>query len=538
MERITEKQSLYLAAATDCSETAEKDVLLEKKAPEINPVADSTQQDLELNSGAEKSTSKRLSRTMSTVSSFESTTAQVSGSFFKYIGYLFAVTFSAALTTLPLMLVPLDAPEEGMLANWKYYVFYNGFVGGLYAISSWNRLAGIVHRTEVAPSGGQPFKQVSVSLADPTVLMWLVVASLACCAGFVITTLPFQLFNTQLIATSYVMLYTCPITSGIADKLFVNLLPKEQQTEQIKEFCFNYSGTAGMPVVQVFLPVVVSSLLPNVSFLPEGLLQSIVPVFMFMYIGEFLHSWGKRHMTAELEKAELSGTYVDCGLTLKFEMMIATSQVLLYPGKTSWYILVGLFLLEAYKRVKELRAIKHELAGNSSYVPLGQDEEGVDATAIGFPWCGLSAEDQISVKNYATKVMTEEFAETIVAQAVVHLTTLTAPILSMLILIVIENYTNKPQYYLFDCLDHSEFLTAILYMGIAFLLEVVLFIVDLVFLACQGLAPVFLFLAHDYLHRNFAKVVLTLAFVSGVYTSCFFVKHDGLGLLNMLSNCK
>ena len=116
----------------------------------------------------------------------------------------------------------------------------------------------------------------------------------------------------------------------------------------------------------------------------------------------------------------------------------------------------------------------------------------------------------------------------------VHIPGIAAPVIYMLHATLIRSYVNAEHYFLYRCKSGSiDWGEKTEMMMLILVLRLVLFEVEVLFCVFSGKKGTIKMLRGgiENLRRHFAYAVFCQAFAATLYTSCFFIKHDGLGPL-------
>ena len=150
------------------------------------------------------------------------------------------------------------------------------------------------------------------------------------------------------------------------------------------------------------------------------------------------------------------------------------------------------------------------------------------------PISGMPAEaQQVEHKKLATKLFTNRVAR------------YAGPVAYVVMLTIIYNHTNTQHYYIYRCFDDKNYRWAVLFGVIYCFLELVL---DLFEVWCysnlMGSDEVLKLLKSGDrdVSNNAVFIVASVGCVAALFTSCFFVQHDGIALLGTMEkgigNCK
>lgn len=486
---------------------------------------------------------KRLSRTMSSElekdrgeDRLKSTKA--SGTLFTYIGDLIMISIVGMLLAMPPLMIPIADPALGFMANLPYWLFYNPCVGCIYITSSYIRLSHLCYRGEASANAtGKPKFDNYFGCNVRTVVCIL----LGCICHNMIMGFVGFLWDDG-IAHSYILLYLAPVMCTITDVNFVWLLPAEERVGGVLMFLANYSAMVGVPLFVIFFPILVKVWLPP-------LCASLIPVFIFPALGNFLHGAIQPAITKELEKVGFECSWMDSGIPIHLEAMICIAEMMLFPGAETIIVLVAIVAAELVQRMLDLRALHKAMMDEDelgSYASLRQTDSSLP-TGAPPPQVGsrrrrlslvmTSDEHKNQARERALALGPEAYAETYM-KGVVQLTTLCCPLLFCILTYIITKRGNKAYYYVYECLSEDQELVAVQFAAIALGFQVCYFTMDISFLYYHHTADAFLLMFQTFLQHNRLLICTTLSFSCAIFTSCFMIKEDGILILqDLIKHC-
>ena len=101
---------------------------------------------------------------------------------------------------------------------------------------------------------------------------------------------------------------------------------------------------------------------------------------------------------------------------------------------------------------------------------------------------------------------------------------------------IIYRYRNTAHYFLYECFNDELLERAVLFACVQFGCQLLIVLVETLQYRRRGLSSAMLLAAQSRLWEDADHSVTALIFAMCIYTSCFFVKHDGLALLHQLGD--
>jgi len=470
---------------------------------------------------------------------------KASGTLMAYFVDLMKISMLVVPIVLVVLLVPVNDPDLGFARNLSYYLLYNPYVSILYCLGSYSRLSHICRRGKiVAEKTGKP------EFENLWGMNW---RSLICVTVAVLT----QGGGMALIgflqggnaAHGYQLLYACPITCTVVDVLFIFLLPESERHGQNAGFLAEYSKTCGLPIFTIFLPIAIKAFLPS-------LCSQLIPVFIFPLLSRAVQRFTERSFTKEANKVGFECCWMESGIPVHLEGMICIAEMMLFPGAESALVLAGIVGCELTQRMSDLYWLRDAMQVNKySSLPLDSSKLVQPQTSPREPFSPRDSSPTLSRSASRMSIIsaTEGSKEQAKRKAlelnhtawdkkldlcIVHMTTLSCPVIFAVLTYFITQYRNVQYYYVYECLQPGQELLAVQFAGIAFGFQMLYYSVDISFLAYHGTADEFFMLCQSYLQSNWMMLFFTFAFTCAVFTSCFVIKHDGIAILeNIMSPC-
>ena len=439
------------------------------------------------------------------------------------IGFLIIVS---AIGFAPPLFVPVEDPAEGILPNSGYYFAYNGYIGFFLSYSTWRRLSKIIVR-KGARGDAKPFA-VEITLRNPKT--WV----LMCCA-YIVTTTTFVLCGLawkERMAVSYAMVYCAPVTMAAIDFIFYFFwLPQRERNKQTFGIVFNYDGLCGMPILLIFVPIFMK------MYFAHAVTDVVVPVIVIPLLKIGLNAATHNVLTKDVQACKLDGAVARSGLELYFECLVNVALVMLYPGSKSALILVGVIVAELGLMQLSLwrfdRAARSKEAGGAPVNKVGGPSPSGGAGSLA--WRAPSADARAQAVAQLDALPNE--ALTLLRQrAMAHFTTLAVPVVFSVAILIIVRYRNTDHYYLYECFDDRLLERAITFALIQFGAQLVIVFVEVFQYRRRGMSASMLLACQSRLWEDAEHSVTALIFAMCIYTSCFFVKHDGIQILEQLGD--
>lgn len=459
-------------------------------------------------------------------------TVKFTGGIFPYACGLFGLSIVSALISIPMLLIPVNKPELGLIGNLTYWLGYNSFVIFIYLLASYNRLSKMCHRTA---GGSLPPLQVDFGWNARSVG---VVASSMLVTAVIMNTIGLLVGKNA--ATSYNMMYLAPVSCTVSDVLFIFMLPEAERSVDVVKFLANQSALCGVPIFAVFGPILAQAFLPSV-------IASLIAIVVFPIMANSLQKMGRSMLESELRKVQFDCAWMETCVPVHLESLTAIAEMMLFPGATSIVVLCGIITVEAaqrthdnieYLRVVDAPEYSDLHSSDSEDVEAINDANDHRKNSHGLSFIKADAEQKAMIRQRARKFNMEAFSATYM-KGVVQLTTLTCPVLFCILSWIITNYRNKKYYYVYECLHDGDELVAIEYAAINLGFQVIFFTIDIAFLWRHGLASVFVLICQSFVKLNWFTICVSIAFSCTVFTSCFLIKHDGIAVLeNLLSDCE
>ena len=422
-----------------------------------------------------------------------------------------------------------------------YYFGYNGYIGFFLSYSTWLRLSKLVVRHKArdgadSDGGGadggtlQPF-DVSGAITVRNPKLW---ALMGCAYAVTVSTFIVAAFAwKERMGVSYAMVYCAPVTMGAIDFLFFLWLPKAERNKKTFGLIANYDALCGMPILLIFVPIFLK------MYVAHPVTDVVVPVVIIPAIKIGLYVATNKVLSNDMNKCQLDGTVARSGVELYFHALINLALVMLYPGSKSALILGGVIFAELGLMQFSLwrfdRARKAGGGGKSVGGGKTTAKAAAAAKAADSPWRAPSADARATA--VAQLAALPPRALTLLRQrAMAHFTTLAVPVVFASAISIIVRYRNTAHYFLYECFNDELLERAVVFALIQFGAQLVIVIAETLQYRKRGLSAAMLLACQSRLREDADHSVTALIFAMCIYTSCFFVKHDGIQMLEQLGN--
>ena len=179
--------------------------------------------------------------------------------------------------------------------------------------------------------------------------------------------------------------------------------------------------------------------------------------------------------------------------------------MILFPSTNSWWALAGVVLVDTLGSLLQLRVLY------KCTVKDMQEGKGVSETTKRALW----TQCEIDVARFWPVVVA----------------------LPPLVWLMDERNPNRQYYYLFECTtsDHMNITVVCILVKLGW--TCVLTGLDVYMCTQWGIGPHRAQQMLKMYNKHWAMMAATFAFAGAIFTSCWLVKHDGLRLLEILSEC-
>jgi len=402
-----------------------------------------------------------------------------------YVAYIVGIALGTSVLVIPPLLLPLAPADEGVMVNWVYFLFYNSIVSCYLTIASWMRLSKLC--------GTSP---------------QYALVPVACMLGslfFILGALPWE----ASLSSSYLMIYMAPVACTIFDVLFVAGVSAEELDsmgvttgELMGMIATNYSPLTGLPVLLLFLPVVLMIWNANTYT------NLLVPLVIMPLQGKVVAYTTEKVMMAKVKQFGLSFCPLeDTGICNYHSVICRFAVLMLFPVCT-WDVIAAVVIYDVSSAIYTTYRLR---------ILFNSDEDSAVTTP---------EESHTSALNTAC-----------VGMYMQQVTDICSPILFCVSISVIYYGGNLNHYYIYQCYTDQTYHTAMLFGAIDLAKTILILIVQYILLrATVGPHQRLLFLqcCIEKLHDNSFLMLFQLASVGALFTSCFFLKHDGIALLGGL----
>lgn len=415
---------------------------------------------------------------------------------------LLVLFFSLVAVPVPL-LIPINDPREGPLNNMAFFYGYNVFVIVYYLPGQYRRLQLLLElppvktmlKRSMTESSAMSYLQKASYAEKVKRVVFYALVIFGWCTGYFLCALP---WGTDLIY-SYNMLYAAPPTFAMVDWMFLILLGHRYWNFKtlVLVFVYNFLTLAPVlvlcgvvfscayfnaPVAEFFGALVSWVVMEAVGLASDKVLNILVP-----WAGYSLEH------------------YYQVGNALVFSSVLTFSEVILFPSTNSWWALAGVVLVDTLGSLLQLRVLyKCTIAD----IQAGQ---------------GVSAETKRALWTQC-EIDVARFWPVVVA-------------LPPLLWLMDERNPNRQYYYLFECTtsDHMNITVVCILVKLGW--TCVLTGLDVYVCTQWGIGPHRAQQMLKMYDKHWVMMAATFALTGAIFTSCWLVKHDGLRLLEILSEC-
>jgi len=398
---------------------------------------------------------------------------------------------------LPTILLPLGDPADGFsVSNFTYFAVYNGVVCTYFAMASWRRLARFCYRKK-SRDGMEPFTIEWNGMKDPRVRTALIMVYLV--PGFAFS---FSgAFAGANLERCYHMLYMAPPVLISFDFIFYFLfLPKQEQNWKSFRLFFVYSNGCLLPIILLFIPVVIKIMIKSPWV---DVVLSIIVIPSLRYGCICAMSGLMKH---EMENCGFDGD-PDSVYLLHLNLVIEMGMMMMFPGADDYIILYAILLLSIGLKVSELMEL---LTDYASIKHLPETEQRTHLTLVG------------KMANHA------------ISQ---HLASLATPPVFLVIFTILFYAWNTQYYFVYSCFTEETFIMSVYFTMIYWALTVILWATEMAVIAYVLPTAVYASFTEAIMMRlsksGFSSA-LGISSIVAFFVSCFYIKHDGLEILDQL----
>ncbi|CAE7499020.1 unnamed protein product [Symbiodinium natans] len=414
----------------------------------------------------------------------------------------------ASLVAVPLpLLIPINDPREGPLNNLAFFYGYNVICIAYYLPAQYRRLQMLL---ELPPGKSADGETVLKSVAHSSAMSFVQQSSYAekvkravsytliiFGAGTVyfLCCLP---WGTDMVY-SYSMLYGAPPTFVTVDWMYLVLLGQRYWNLKTVVLVFVYNFLSLAPVLVLCGVVFTCTYFNTPAAEFFGALASwVVMEAVGKASDKVLHTlvpWAGYSLEH----------YYQVGNALVFSSVLTFSEVILFPSTNSWWALAGVVLVDTLGSLLQLRVLY------KCTVKDMQEGKGVSETTKRALW----TQCEIDVARFWPVVVA----------------------LPPLVWLMDERNPNRQYYYLFECTtsDHMNITVVCILVKLGW--TCVLTGLDVYMCTQWGIGPHRAQQMLKMYNKHWAMMAATFAFAGAIFTSCWLVKHDGLRLLEILSEC-
>eukprot|EP00434_Breviolum_minutum_P014064 symbB.v1.2.012401.t1/scaffold857.1/size218589/16 len=417
---------------------------------------------------------------------------------------LFVLGFSVIAVPLPL-LIPINDPKEGALGNMAFFYGYNIFVILYYLPGQYRRLEVLLSRPQakLARSGSTVSTTSAISYLGKVtwqevakrVFFYLLVI-FGWCTGYFLCALP---WGTNLMY-SYNMLYGAPPTFAMVDWLFLVLADRSYWNLKTLVLIFVYNFLTLAPVL-LLCGIVFAS-----AFFEHAPALILFAAFASWALMESVGLLSDKVLKIMVPWAGYSlDTYYQVGNSLVFSCLLTFCEVILFPSTNSYWALLGVVLVDTIAAALQLRVLRKCVVSDRS------NGGGISPETREALW----AQCEVDVAR---------FWPVIVA-------------LPPLLWLMDERNPNRQYYYLFECTTQEHVNITIICILAKLGWTCVLTGVDVVLCTSWGIGLERAQQMMKMYDKHWVMMSATFALSGALFTSCWLVKHDGLRLLEVLSEC-
>ncbi|CAK9101635.1 unnamed protein product [Durusdinium trenchii] len=415
------------------------------------------------------------------------------------VQFLFVLVFSVIAVPLPL-LIPINDPNLGALGNMSFFYGYNIFVIVYYLPGQYRRLELLL----VRPADGKEMARSSSAISYLGKVTWQDTAKrvifyllviFGWCTGYFLCAVP---WGTNLIY-SYNMLYGAPPTFAMVDWLFLVLADRSYWNVKTLILIFAYNFLTLAPVL-LLCGIVFASAFFNTpvlilcAALASWILMEVVGIVSDKVL-QILIPWAGYSLEH----------YYQVGNSLVFSCLLTFSEVILFPSTNSWWALVGVVIVDTIGAALQLRVLWKCVVSDRSK---GE---------------GISQETREALWSQC-EVDVARFWPVLVA-------------LPPLIWLMDDRNPNRQYYYLFDCTTAEHMNITVVCILVKLGWTCALTTVDVVLCTSWGIGLERAKQLMKMYDKHWVMMTATFALSGALFTSCWLVKHDGLRLLEVLSEC-
>jgi len=429
-----------------------------------------------------------------------------------------------------------ETDENGVVTarpNWLYYFGYGPYVAALLAWMHAKRLESFCYRTEgIEGPEGEKLPAITCKWQFHDVL-WAPVMLIGGAICFLPYTLGYALVTPGYTPFSYCFLWATPVTGSMCDVLgFATYLPPEAR---------NLKTVVAMTVVGVpniafcfvaMVPMLVSMFLASLDFIPSWVGDVTVPLVVIPAMDYLSHKALKPLVLMVAEKMQWSTSHLLSGYDLQRRLIITFGTIMLLSNNSSPIELGCMMCQTLFMRVAvDYPTLRKDLTSGGVPDPSSIKDKSL-FQILAKPIPQEVFEEQLHLWKKVDKVKAERIYEWSMEKANAHFAMLAAPIYFCLALSVIHWLgPNKYDYYMFECFDDAHVITALMYAVIVFLWGLMIMCVDVAKVHGLDGAGIMIHGCTKHFKSRKDNYIVTGAFIGAVFTSCLYIKHDGVSML-------
>jgi len=440
-----------------------------------------------------------------------------------YFMLILFVGVGAIALMAPNLMLPMYGNEEGVWGNPFYFLMYNGSVVTLFSFLNWLRLFDVCtiknEDTGMFVSVAYRFSENKARWILAGIITWVEASVLMIVISLLWTG---ELSgNENTLYKSYTMLYGAPMICTVGDFMFVALLVPSKHKKKTLGVTLAMDLLTATAILAGFISVLFmlfGSKVVDSGTAAAGVWNACCVLANVSLREGYVVIANKAVQKAATYFGFDSNVKLSSGLKLYYDVMFGITQaMLLFPGRANWVTLSSTLVLDIIVNVWRTKQF-HE-----AYNKFKNETDNNDNRAM-----------------MPTKIL-------ILAQYRVcrHLSSIVCPLIALAAQTVVINYRNQHNYFIFDCLPKYSENSPLIQETITMLLVqsaacVVMCIAELGVLSkTPQLLKAVVVAGAEYVFgkKYFLRSLLTLSFAAVLFTSCFFVKFDGLYVLDSFSSC-
>eukprot|EP00928_Gymnodinium_smaydae_P081752 TRINITY_DN65216_c0_g1_i1.p1 TRINITY_DN65216_c0_g1~~TRINITY_DN65216_c0_g1_i1.p1 ORF type:complete len:508 (+),score=58.30 TRINITY_DN65216_c0_g1_i1:67-1590(+) len=409
--------------------------------------------------------------------------------------FVLILLVNCVMVTIPL-LIPLSDASLNVPGNLPYFLLYNPYVGSALGVATWERLRVLFNR-ETEPVVNVPF-----ALATLRGHLIFGVAGFVCTALFILCSLPFG----ENLENSYVMLYIAPASTALFDFSFPLFLPKSERCRKVFMVINEYNGICNMPIFVLIGCVALNGYLQSLNW-PALIKSAIVPALLSL-LRLLIATVGRARINGGWEKLGYPKRFDECGVSFHINGLFEFSRLMLLPAASSVWSVISILVGECINVFTSIIILRRRFSA--------------DAAIQG---------RELSVRSH------------VYLRVQYHLLALVTPPMFIVAFTTLIRGFNTRQYFLYECFLEPGFdgdgraISVYTYAIVMWVVRGCLLIVEFVVLqrvnALAFVADALTF----FLRRRPQLICTSTCFIGMLFTSCWLIKHDGIGALAYITDC-